>query len=88
MIQILVSIIATILTLVFSFVAGYIIYLSSYQSNIDEKISIEGQKIAAEVFKVNYFVPSTTIIIPERYHETGVTSVFQRFLTSFAISFS
>ena len=49
------------------------------------------------VFNVNYFVPSTTIIIPERYHEndvtegahraTGATSFFQRFLTSFAISF-
>jgi len=76
--------------------------LDAYET---EKKRLEGLGLPVEntvfewtVFKVNYFVPSTTIIIPERYHEndvtegarraTGVTSFFQRFLTSFAISFS
>lgn len=53
MVKTLTQIVATILTVEVGFVAAYVIYLFSYQSNIDEKISIEGQKIAAELLKAD-----------------------------------
>ena len=73
MIKTLPQIVATILTLEVSFVAAYVIYLFSYQSNIDKKVSIEGHKIAAELLKADItgfplrFFPENSLL--NRYRE-------------------